>query len=79
MAALDGQLNLRKENKMTTHVSDLPDDVLRYIIELRREAGRYRVQRSAARREADQLRADIQAADVRIVELENKLAELRAL
>ncbi|WP_326544662.1 hypothetical protein QGN31_23365 [Mycobacterium sp. 2-64] len=64
---------------MTTHVPDLPDDVLRYIIELRREAERYRVQRSAARREADQLRADIQAADVRIVELENKLAELRAL
>ncbi|QQW33201.1 hypothetical protein [Mycobacterium marinum] len=54
-----------------TNISELPTEVLQYIVKLRKEAAQYRSQRNARQH-------DLEAADARIVELEAELAELKA-
>ncbi|WP_396909484.1 hypothetical protein [Mycolicibacterium sp.] len=42
-----------------TDFTTLPLDVLEYITKLRKEAAHYRIQRDGARKEAEQLRAEL--------------------
>jgi len=46
-------------SEMKTDFSTLPLDVMQYIVRLRKEAAHYRLQRDGARKEAEELRAQL--------------------
>lgn len=57
--------------KQQCNVVDLPTDAVQYIVELRREAAKFRLERNAAR-------AETRAAAATISCLETELAALKA-
>jgi hypothetical protein len=50
---------------MKVVMDELPDHVVEYIVKLRREAERYRLQRNGARAEVAALRAELDSLNAR--------------